>query len=73
VSRRVELGIEGGGVLVVTVEESDVIALHTALSGERAWHHVASAEGENMIDLARVTYVRMLPGTVSRVGFGGSA
>lgn len=72
-SRRVELGLEGGGVLLLTVEDADVASLQAALNGERLWHTVDSEEGENTIDLARVTYVRVLPGIVSRVGFGGSA
>lgn len=75
-SRRVELGLEGGGVLLLTVEDAEVAALTGALSGpgDRGWHGMRSEEGEHTVDLARVLYVRVIPGEVNgRVGFGGGA
>jgi hypothetical protein len=72
VSRRVELGLEGGGVLLLTVEDDDADALRGALGGS-GFHEVASDEGENAIDLSKVTYMRVLPGDASnRIGFGGA-
>lgn len=71
-SRRVELGLEGGGVLLLTVEDDDADALRGAL-GSSGFHEVASDEGENAIDLSKVTYMRVLPGDASnRIGFGGA-
>lgn len=71
-SRRVELGLEGGGVLLLTVEDDAVPALRGALGGD-GFHEVASEEGENAIDLRKVTYMRVLPGDANgRIGFGGA-
>lgn len=71
-SRRVELGLEGGGVLLLTVEDSAVTALRGALGGD-GFHDVPSEEGDNAVDLGKVTYMRVLTGEVSsRIGFGGA-
>lgn len=71
-SRRVELGLEGGGVLLLTVEDSAVTALRGALGGA-GFHDVSSEEGDNAVDLGKVTYMRVLTGEVSsRIGFGGA-
>lgn len=72
-SRRIELGLEGGGVLLLTVNDSDATALRGALGGT-GFHDVTSEEGDNAVDLAKVTYMRVLAGEVpGRIGFGGSA
>ena len=71
-SRRVELGLEGGGVLLLTVEDGDVAGLRGALGGS-GFHDVSSEEGDNAVDLGKVTYMRVLPGDASgRIGFGGA-
>ena len=71
-SRRVELGLEGGGVLLLTVEDGDVAALRGAIGGT-GFHDVASEEGDNSVDLAKVTYMRVHAGEVSsRIGFSGA-
>ena len=73
-SRRVEIGLEGGGVLLVTVEDADVTALTSAYTDGGAFHAVTSEEGDNVVNLAKVTYVRVLPGEAkSRLGFGGGS
>ena len=73
-SRRVELGLEGGGVLVVTVEDADVTALTSTYTNGGGCHEVTSEEGDNVVDLAKVTYLRVLPGEAkSRLGFGGGS
>lgn len=72
-SRRIELGLEGGGVLLLTLEDVDATALRGAL-GNSGFHDVTSEEGMNAVDLGRVTYMRVLSGEVpGRIGFGGSA
>ncbi len=72
-SRRIELGLEGGGVLLLTVGDSDATALRGALGGT-GFHDVTSEEGDNAVDLGKVTYMRVLAGEVpGRIGFGGSA
>ena len=71
-SRRIELGLEGGGVLLLPVEDDSVAALRGALGGG-GFHEVTSDEGENAIDLGKVTYMRVLPGDANgRIGFGGA-
>ncbi len=71
-TRRVELGLEGGGVLVLTVDDADVAALRGALGGS-GFHDVVSDEGDNALDLGKVTYMRVLPGEVTgRIGFTGA-
>lgn len=71
-SRRIELGLEGGGVLLLTVEDPDVVALRGALGGS-GFHDVSSVEGDNAVDLGKVTYMRVLPGDANgRIGFGGA-
>ena len=71
-SRRIELGLEGGGVLLLTVEDDAVPALRGALGGS-GFHDVTSDEGDNAVDLGKVTYMRVLPGDANgRIGFGGA-
>lgn len=71
-SRRIELGLEGGGVLLLTVEDDAVPALRGALGGD-GFHDVTSDEGDNAVDLGKVTYMRVLPGDANgRIGFGGA-
>ena len=51
---------------------SDVDGLRKALGGS-GFHDVSSEEGDNAVDLAKVTYMRVLPGDAgSRIGFGGA-
>ena len=71
-SRRIELGLEGGGVLLLTVDDGAVSGLRGALGGS-GFHDVASEEGDNAVDLAKVTYMRVRPGDANgRIGFGGA-
>lgn len=71
-SRRIELGLEGGGVLLLTVGDSDVATLRGALGG-MGFHDVSSEEGDHAVDLAKVVYLRVLPGEVTgRIGFSGA-
>ncbi len=71
-SRRIELGLEGGGVLLLTVGDSDVATLRGALGGT-GFHDVSSEEGDHAVDLAKVVYLRVLPGEVTgRIGFSGA-
>ena len=72
-SRRVELGLDGGGMLLLTVEDADVKGLTGAYAGDRGVHAITTDEGEHVVDLAKVTYVRVHPGEANtRLGFGGA-
>ncbi len=73
-SRRVELGLDGGGVLVITLDDADVSALTGTYTGGRGFYSVTSDEGEHVVDLGKVTYVRVLTGDAkARPGFAGDS
>lgn len=68
--RRVELGLRGGAVLRLTIEESAVAPLTAALA-EGGWYEIASDDDTYSVNSAQVQYVRVLAGDPSaRVGFG---
>ncbi len=70
--RRVDIGLDGGGVVSVRVTEDVYGQLQSALesgSGSR-WHKIASEESDVTVDLSKVVYVRL--DTEERgVGFSG--
>jgi hypothetical protein len=71
--RRVDIGIEGGGVVTVRVVENVYNSLRSALESDSAprWHKVTSEESDVLIDLSKVTYVR-LDTEQGVVGFSGT-
>lgn len=73
-SRRVELGLDGGGVLIVTLDAAAVSALTGTYTGGGGFYSVTSDEGEHVVNLEKVTYVRVLTGDApARPGFGGGS
>lgn len=73
-TRRLELGLPGGTVLRLTVDEavaSDVPG--SLLAGDDPWTTIVAEEGTFWVQRAEVLYVRVPPGQVpGRVGFAGS-
>jgi hypothetical protein len=69
--RRVELGFEGATVLTLTLDDTAVRELTDALPSADGWRALTAEEGSYWINLGELVYVRLLPGEVSRVGFGG--
>ena len=70
--RRVDIGIEGGGVVTVRIVEDVYDSLRSALESDSAprWHKVESEESDVLIDLSKVVYIRL--DTEQRgVGFSG--
>ena len=70
------MGLEGGNVLRLTVDESDASALAEALSAADGggWRRLDAEEGAHMVDLSKVIFLNLVPGEVnSRVGFGGGS
>jgi hypothetical protein len=70
--RRVDIGLDGGGVVTVRLVESEYESLQSALQSDRSerWHKVSSEESDVTIDLSKVLYVRL--DTEQRgVGFSG--
>ena len=59
-------------MLLLTVEDDHVTVLRSALGGS-GFHDVPSEEGDHLVDLAKVIYLRVLPGEVTgRIGFSGA-
>lgn len=71
-SRRLEVGFEGGSVLRMTVSEGSLEEVTGALSPDAGRAQVEAEEGAFAIRLDKIVFVRIEPGDVSRVGFGGS-
>ena len=68
------MGLEGGGVLLRSVDDAEVSSLSDALTGARGFHSISSEEGEHLVDLNKVLFMRVLPGEAkSRLGFGGDS
>jgi hypothetical protein len=68
------MGLEGGGVLLLSVDDAEVSSLSDALTGARGFHSINSDEGEHLVDLNKVLFMRVLPGEAkSRLGFGGDS
>ncbi len=71
--RRVDVGLDGGGVMTMRLLEADYEALRSALESDRAerWHKITSEDSDVTIDLSKVVYVRI--DTEQRgVGFSGA-
>lgn len=71
-SRRLEVGFEGGSVLRMTVPEGLLEEVTKALASDSGRAQVEAEEGTFAIRLDKVVFLRVEPGEVSRVGFGGS-
>lgn len=70
------MGLEGGNILRLTVDEVEATALAETLSaaGEGGWRRLDAEEGDHMVDLSKVHFLRLVPGEVNaRVGFGGGS
>jgi hypothetical protein len=69
--RRVELGFEGGTVISITMDEAAVSDLAESLPSGEGWRALATEEGTYWVNVEDLVYMRMAPGEISRVGFGG--
>lgn len=68
--RRIEIGMQGGSVLGLTVEEADATALTAGLRAG-GWHEVVSDGHTYSVNAEQVQYVRVVAGDPgARVGFG---
>ena len=66
--RRVSVGFEGGQVLEVRIQDDQLKRLHKAVGGD-GWHELSAEDGDVVLDLAKVVYVRT-ESDEHRVGFG---
>jgi hypothetical protein len=73
-TRRLEIGLDGGSVLRLTVDESLVGDVPgNVLAGGERWLSIAADEGTFWVARDQVRYVRVPAGQVpGRVGFSGS-
>jgi hypothetical protein len=73
-TRRLELGMPGGTVLRLTVDEALAADVPSRLlSGEEPWSTIVAEEGTFWVQRSEVLYVRVPPGEVpGRVGFRDS-
>lgn len=69
--RRVEMGFDGGTVISVTMEEPEIKDLTESLPSSDGWRTVTTEEGTYWVNVGELVYVKMAPGEVGRVGFGG--
>jgi hypothetical protein len=69
-AKRLDIGFQGGQVLVVRVSPEAHDGLRGALGDERAgrWHELKTQDSDIAIDLAQVVYVR-IDTEEQRVGF----
>jgi hypothetical protein len=68
--KRIDIGFQGGQVLLVRVKTAEYESLRTALGNEKAnrWFELKTEDSEVALDLAQVVYVR-LDTEEHRVGF----
>jgi hypothetical protein len=65
------MGFEGGTVISATMEESEIKDLTESLPAGGGWRMITAEEGTYWVNVEDLVYVRMAPGEVGRVGFGG--
>jgi len=71
-ARRIELGLEGGAVLRVTMDEADLEQFTRSLSGEASgWTQMRTDDSVCWVDLGKVTFTRVWNEKVRNVGFRG--
>jgi hypothetical protein len=68
--KRIDIGFQGGQVLLVRVKTAEYESLRTALGNEKAnrWFELKTEDSEVALDLAQIVYVR-LDTEEHRVGF----
>lgn len=71
-TRRVDVGLEGGGAFTLRLTDDVFNELQTALQSDHSprWHTVKSEESDVMVDLSKVVYVRV-DTELRGVGFSG--
>ena len=66
--KRVDVGFDGGQVLVLRMQQTVYEGLRSALEQEKGWYAIPTEDSEVSVDLSRVVYVR-LDTEQHRVGF----
>lgn len=66
-TRRIEIGFEGGPVIALRLADEALSELRKAL-GNSGWHHVTSEDGDIDVDLGKIAFVKTASDS-SKVGF----
>lgn len=69
--QQVEIGFSGGQVTSTRVADAALGELRTALEGGESWHAVSSEDGELLLNLSQVVFLR-IAAEGQTIGFGGS-
>jgi hypothetical protein len=66
--KRVSIGFGGGQVAAVRLSEDELGRLRRALSQDDAWLELASDDGELILDLRQIVFVKV-EGSAATIGF----
>jgi hypothetical protein len=70
-AKRVEIGFGGGQVTAVRLSEDQLDRLRKAVNHDEAWLELSSDEGELVLDLRQIVFVKV-EGGPAKIGFSGS-
>ena len=66
--KRVSIGFGGGQVAAVRLSEDELGRLRRALGQDDAWLELASEDGELLLDLRQIVFVKV-EGSAATIGF----
>jgi hypothetical protein len=69
-TQRVEIGIAGGQVVSVRLEEDPLADLSKAVEKDSGWYDLETDDGTLALDLGKVLFVR-IAGAPHTIGFSG--
>jgi hypothetical protein len=69
-TQRVEIGIAGGQVVSVRLEEDPLADLRKAVEKDSGWYDLETDDGTLALDLGKVVFVR-IAGAPHTIGFSG--
>ena len=69
--KRVSIGFGGGQVAAVRLGEDQLERLRTALSQDDGWLELASDDGDLILDLRQIVFVKV-EGSAATIGFSDS-
>lgn len=70
-NRRIEIGFSGGQVTGTRVPAEALEDLEKALESGKGWHRLAADDGELVLNLSQVVFLR-LETSSEAIGFGGA-
>lgn len=69
-AKRVEIGFAGGQIAAVRLDDDQLSQLRKALGQDDAWLELTSDDGELLLDLRQIVFVKVEGGPAS-IGFSG--